>query len=199
MYLLQRIINCLSINPSVQWKFTYLLPWKTNYPDINACMIQSMLPIRGILMKIFSFTFVVTFFSHFLFEAGRNGRENQFHKLLISCHQTWIHHSTSIAARATQKWDSVSRGKPSGKIMKRKLNFFLEIEQKSEWSNERLKTNGNKFRISHITISFKWVFYCFDFILLEYFIGSTRSSSKKKGGGCLRILRVKWISTQSET
>lgn len=121
----------------------------------------------------------------FLFEAGRNGRENQFHKLLISCHQTWIHHSTSIAARATQKWDSVSRGKPSGKIMKRKLNFSSKLSKKASWSNERLKTNGNKFRISHITISFKWVFYCFDFILLEYFIGSTRSSPKqqKKWGG----------------
>lgn len=133
-----------------------------------------MLPICGVFMKIFSFKFFVIF-SFLFFRSWKKWKGK-------SISQTSNFMSSNI--NSSFLYRNVSDGEMGFGVSRHvewknyetKIEFFSKIEQKSEWSNERFKTNGNKFRISHITISFKWVFYCFDFILLEYFIGSTRSS-----------------------
>lgn len=88
------------------------------------------------------------------------GQENQF-SIFVS---SKINSSFLIRMRSGKiVWKRVSRRAKWKKLWE---NSIFQLR------NNKEENFGYKFRISHITISFKWIFYCFDFILWEYFIGS---------------------------
>lgn len=140
-------------------KFYQLISFLYNENSAALSIHDSYVIVKG--KYIFTDSFLCAFLC--CYWCGETWKEVEGKKQISSRDSLKMNSSFSIEGKWRRLRERLSASEQERKIFRRKFNS--QGKRKTT-----MRENGNKFRIFLITITFEWIFYCFEFILLEYFI-----------------------------